>query len=182
MKSAISRSRTKKSLRVATIFTGVAAVTVGVTQAANAQDVAHAAAKPAPKHINNAVRPDGRINGTIQYYEDCADNHVDPTWLHVATALWIYTNSGSQYIQRSVCFGGDGIYSSPPGRGISGECGGNNSGWIDGYNNGKSVSFNFKPGTKYAFFDWSHYDDVLITKWQGTDTCPRTPYWNSAVT
>ena len=41
------KSRTRKSMRVASVFTGVAAATVGMTtQAANAQDAAHPAANP----------------------------------------------------------------------------------------------------------------------------------------
>jgi hypothetical protein len=36
MDAASSKLRPRKSMRVATIFTGVAAVTVGVTQVANA--------------------------------------------------------------------------------------------------------------------------------------------------
>jgi hypothetical protein len=178
MTSGSTRSRTKKTLRVATMFTGVAALTVGVTQAANAEDVAHALTRPALK--DNAIRPNARAYGNIKDYEDCAFHHVDPTWVHVATALWEYTNSGNQYIDRSVCFGGAGTYSSPPGRGMYGECGGNNYGTIAGYENGLYVGFNFKPGTKYAWFSpsWSHYDTVVISKWAGTDTCPINPLYN----
>jgi hypothetical protein len=182
MKSGSTRSRTNKTLRVATIFTGAAALTAGFTHAANAQDIAHAHTTPALK--DNAIRPAG-AHGNTKYYEDCAANHVDPTWLHVATQLVEPTNSGDIYIDRSVCFGGAGSYYSPPGLGIEGECGGNNYGQIIGYINGLYVSRAFGPGTKYAWFinqsdnySWSHYDDVVITKWAGTDTCPIDPSYN----
>jgi hypothetical protein len=43
MGAASSKSRPRKSMRVATIFTGVAAATVGMTQVANAQGAAYPA-------------------------------------------------------------------------------------------------------------------------------------------
>jgi hypothetical protein len=162
-------------MRVATIFTGVAAMTVGVTQAANAQDVAHPAAKPTAKHIAGTIRPAGRFDGSIQYDESCANTGAHPTWLHVSTTGlpgWVASNAIG-----SVCFGNAGIYSSPPGVGIYGECGGNNSGHIYGENKGKLTSLAFGPGTTYRNFIWSHYDDVLITKWTGADKCPQAKYW-----
>ena len=95
-----------------------------------------------------------------------------PTWLHVSTL------SEGQYGitgYTSVCFGGKGIYSSPFGVGLYGECGGNNYGYIDGENKGNIVSLHFGPGTTYRKVSWSHYDDVLITSWKGTDKCGMAP-------
>jgi hypothetical protein len=57
------------------------------------------------------------------------------------------------------------------------ECGGNNYGYIDGYNKGRSASTHSGPGSTYRNVTMSHYDDVLITSWKGKDTCPRAPYW-----
>ncbi len=154
-------------MRVATLFTGVAAMTVGVTQAANAQ----AAGKPAAKHAG-AVRPAlKRIDGSIQYYDSCFEWSTHPTWQHIATN---FPNESGHYGQvRSVCFGYKGILSGPPGVGVYSECGGNNHGYLDGENNGRSVSFAFRPGTTYATLNWSHLYDVLITSWTGTDKCGR---------
>jgi hypothetical protein len=168
------KSKSRRSMRVATIFTGVAAVTVGVTQAANAQDVAHPAAKPTAEHAGRAVRPDGKIDGSIQYFGSCAASHVHPNWLHISTGG--NRLIGANFI-GSTCFGFAGIYASPPGAGIYGECGGNNYGYIDGRNKGKTVSITFGPGTTYREFSWSHYSEVLITKWKGTDGCPEAPFW-----
>lgn len=167
------KSKSKRSMRVATIFTGVAAVTVGVTQAANAQDVAHPATKPTAKHAGHAVRPDGRFDGSIGYFASCAASHVHPNWLHVSTGGLPFFGEG---IVGSACFGFAGIYSSPPGTGIFAERGGNNYGYINGENDGKIVSTAFGPGTTYRRFTWSHYDDVLITKWTGKDACPAAPF------
>ncbi len=177
MATAGGRPKLRKSMRVATIFTGVAA-TVGVTQAADAQAAPSTTVKPASRHTGQVVRPAGhRISGSIQYYESCASGvrHavVHPTWLHVSTAH----SGGYGLIGVSVCFGFKGIYSSPPGTGMQAECGGNNYGYIDGTNKGRTVSIHFGPGTTYRNVTWSHYDDVLITSWKGNDTCGRAPHW-----
>jgi hypothetical protein len=172
------KSKSRRSMRVATIFTGVAAVTVGVTQAANAQDVAHPAAKPTAEHAGRAMRPDGRVDGSIEYYGSCAGDGVDPHWLHISTAGLPFFGRN---IIGSACFGFAGIYSSPPGTGIYGECGGGNYGYIDGENRGKIVSLAFGPATTYRHFTWSHYDDVLISKWKGNDTCTFATYYGKAV-
>jgi hypothetical protein len=169
MNAASGKPKRKTSMRVATVFTGVAAAMVGVTQAANAQDAGHAMAKPTARQ---AVRPAGRLNGSIRESGNCtAISDRYPTWLHVATKFFPSTN-----VMDSACFGGKGIYSSPPGVGIYGECGGNNYGYIDGTNNNTTVSMHFVPGTTYHLFKWAHYDDVLITSWKGTDKCPVIPY------
>jgi hypothetical protein len=175
MSTVSGKSKPKRAMRVATIFTGVAAATVGVTQAANAQDVAHAVAKPTLRHTERAIRPAGRrIDGSIQYYVSCGNAGVHPTWLHVSTN----TSGGYGPQGISVCFGFKGIYSSPPGTGMNAECGGNNYGYINGSNNGDIVSDHFGPGTGYRAIKWSHYDDILITSWAGNDQCKRAPYWH----
>lgn len=113
-----------------------------------------------------------RIDGSIQYYDACGALKVHPTWLHVGTFFYGQTVAGYGLYASSVCFGYAGILSSPPGTGFFGECGGNNYGYIDGENKGKVVSLAFGPGKTWnENVSWSHYDDVLITKWAGTDTC-----------
>jgi hypothetical protein len=165
------KSKSRRSMRVATIFTGVAAVTVGVTQAANAQDVAHPAAKPTAEHAGRTIRPDGAIFGNIKNAASCANSH--PNWLHISTdgnALL-----GAKFV-GSTCFGFAGTYRSPPGIGIYAECGGTNYGSIDGSKNGKPVYATFGPGTTYRELTWSLYSIVSITRWKGTDACPEAPY------
>jgi hypothetical protein len=156
-------------MRVATLFTGVAAATIGMAQAANAQEAAPAATHT-PKHTGGALVPAGRFDGSIRYSTDCANRGIDKNWLHVST------NTGSSIDPyQSYCFGFKGIWSSPPGIGINYECGGNNHGYLDGENGGRSVSFHFGPGTTYRANKWSHLWDVLITSWTGTDACGLPP-------
>jgi hypothetical protein len=176
------KPKAKRTLRVATVFTGVAAAAVGMTQAANAQEVGNPAAKPTSKHIGDAIHPDGRINGSIRSRLSCAHYggnlaDTDPTWLHVSTA----NSAGYGLFYESTCFGYKGLLSSPYGVGIYAECGGNNHGYIDGTNGGRVVSVAFGPGTTYRKVRWTHYDDVLITSWTGTDKCPGIPNWRENV-
>jgi hypothetical protein len=168
------KSKRGRAMRVATVFTGVAAAAVGIPQVANAQEVAHPAAKPTSKQTGRTVGPDvKRIDGSIQYYDSCGAVKVHPTWLHVGTFFYSPEGAfGPGLYPGSVCFGDAGILSSPPGTGFFGECGGNNYGYINGENKGKIVSLAFGPGKTWnENVSWSHYDDVLITKWAGTDTC-----------
>ena len=168
----LAGAKSRRTLRVATVFTGVAAVAVGMAQAANAQDGAAPAAKQASRHLGRAISQAVRIDGSIRSVVNCAFLNEDPTWLHISTI-----NSGfGHYI--SVCFGYKGIMESPPGSGMYAECGGNNKGYIDGESGGGTIeSTSFGPGTTYRKVHMSHYDDVLITGWTGDDKCPGTPYW-----
>ena len=171
MGAGTSKLRPGKSMRVATIFTGVAAATVGVTQVANAQDAAHPAARQTSKHIGRAIRPAGRYDGSIRVASGCGERGIDKTWLHVSTGYSITGNT-----QNSWCFGGKGAYISPPGLGINVECGGNNHGYLMGlYSNGNSWNVTFGPGTTYRVLDKGELQDVTIYSWTGKDTCPPVP-------
>ena|ERR1039457_2812334 len=157
-----SRSMPRKSMRVATIFTGVAACTAGVTQVANAQD----AAKHTSKHIGRAIRPAGRVSGSIRYVDECIQQGIDSTWLHLKMF-----NPGTQR-WSSICFGYRGYYGSPPGIGVFSECGGNNHGWLSGYySNGGYWDSKFGPGHAYRYLGKSELQGVTITSWTGHDSC-----------
>jgi hypothetical protein len=159
-------------MRVATIFTGVAAATAGMSQAANAEDTAHPAPRHTPDTTGHAFRPAGRLSGSIRYNENCANQSIDKNWLHVST------NTGSSILPyASYCFGFKGTYLSPPGIGVNYECGGNNHGYLIGVNGGRSKSFHFGPGTGYATLKWSHLDELWINSWTGTDACGKPPNW-----
>jgi hypothetical protein len=70
MNAASSKSMPRRAMRVATIFTGVAACTVGVTQAAHAQGIGPGtAARPAASHT-----------GSIRISNLCAFNGRDKNW------------------------------------------------------------------------------------------------------
>jgi hypothetical protein len=174
--------RPRKSLRVATIFTGVAACTAGMVQVANAQDATHAAVKPASKHVGRTIRPANQ--GSIRDASACGARGVDHTWLHVSTNFLLGESRGGSpnytYI-TSVCFGFKGAYSSPPGIGINAECGGNNHGWLGGINGGESVFAQFGPGTGYRTLNWSHLLAVDISGWTGNDQCPEAPYFGEGI-
>jgi hypothetical protein len=161
---ASSKSKTRKSMRVATVFTGVAACAVGAAPLANAQET-H------PATNLGALRPAGPLANSIRKVSDCARNGVDKTWLHVSTTQYI---DGSHFY-FSMCFGFKGAYHSPPGTGVRAECGGNNFGFLLGSNNGVSTGFDFGPGTTYHGLNWSHLYTVGISSWSGTKQCPLAP-------
>jgi hypothetical protein len=169
MSKADGKSKSSRRLRVATVFTGVAAAAVGVAQTANAQDAAGPAAKQGVQHPGTAMAK--RISGSIRSAGDCAYRAapIDPTWLHISTS------SRGDYV--SFCFGGKGIIQSPPGIGLFHQCGGNNKGFLVGSSGGgKLLSTTFGPGTTYRQLDWPHFLDVTINGWTGNDKCPVAPY------
>jgi hypothetical protein len=159
-----SRSRSRKSMRVATLFTGVAACTLGTaTQVAHAQDAA-------------PTVPAGKSYGSIRYSQNCGNQGIDKTWLHVST------NNSSPYASQipytSFCFGYKGLWGSPPGIGINYECGGNNHGLLVGVTAaGRKWSTGFGPGTTYRTLHEAHLDGVFINSWTGDDKCPKPPNW-----
>lgn len=174
-------SKPRKTMRVATIFTGVAAATAGMTQVANAQEVAHHDVRPSSKHVGRTFRPAAAAltNGSIRDASVCGARGVDHTWLHVSTNFLLGQSRGGSpnytYV-TSVCFGFKGTYSSPPGIGINAECGGNNHGWLAGSKNGHTASVLFGAGTTYRNLSWSHLWALHISGWTGNDTCPEAPY------
>jgi hypothetical protein len=177
MGAASGESKPRKSMRVATIFTGVAAATFGMAQAANAQDATHPAAKNTSKHIGQTIRPAGRVSGSIRYATNCYhQSRSHPNWLHTST-WFLLPDTGGDLEVNSVCFGYAGIYMSPPGTGIRAECGGTNKGYLDGSKNDTFLSTRFGPGTTYRTLDWSHLDDVVIDSWTGTNQCGGAPDW-----
>jgi hypothetical protein len=159
MGAASSKSRAKKSMHVATVFTGVAAFTTGMAQAANAQDT-HAAVRPTPK----TAHPAGRVNGNIEYIEDCG-NYIN------SYSNWFHYNTMSATIYSPYCFGNRGAWYSPPGVGLRSQCGGNNHGDLVGAKGGASVSAHYGPGTTWRKLDWSHFYLITIVSWTGHDGC-----------
>jgi hypothetical protein len=160
-------------MRVATIFTGVAAVTVGTTQIANAEDANH----PAAKHIGQTARPAGTTYGSIKDAYNCAWHLSRGTWLHVDTSFVVSDTSGHVYQDQSVCYGFKGFNISPPGVGMHAQCGGNNHGSLIGSEHGERVLAPFGPGTTYRTLQWSHLNYVSIRSWTGNDTCGIAPSW-----
>jgi hypothetical protein len=160
MDAASSKSRTRKSMRVATIFTGVAACTGGMTQAAHAQAI-----RP-----ETTARPATAVYGSIRWVLNCAQDNKDSHFMHYSTVI-----SSPYQFRGSICFGFKGSDYSPPGIGVRYECGGNNHGFVEGTNGGRFESYNFGPGNGYHALFWSHLDGVDINSWTGADKCGVAP-------
>jgi hypothetical protein len=172
MTEAVSASGPRRAMRVATIFTGVAAATVGMTQVANAQDHRPANLQDhRPGHLRGGMLPAGRLSGSIKSSIACALSGKHKTWVH--TSITNYWSSGYEY--TSDCFGGKGFFTSPPFTGLRAVCGGNNHGYVEGELGGRSKSYHYGPATGYHTLDWSHFYWVTINSWTGTDGCPHGP-------
>jgi hypothetical protein len=152
MSAESTKSMPKKSMRVATVFTGVAVCTVAGAAAANAQDITHA--KVHPGYV--------REYGSIREVTDCGSN----TWVHV-----VASNGGDQ--DSEYCYGYAGEIQSPPGHGAYYECGGENYGELIGYlSAGNTWYDDFGPGRTYATVGRGSLYVVEIFSWTGNDKCP----------
>jgi hypothetical protein len=162
-------------MRVATIFTGVAACTFGAaTQVANAQEAVPQAAGHMTQGVGRAIA-DGKSYGSIRMAENCGEYNTDKEWLHVSTTDY-YTTYYWQVV--SLCFGYKGLWNSPPFTGIKAECGGNNHGLLVGLTAaGDKWSTGFGPGTTYRTIGRAHLSGVFVNSWTGTDKCPQGPNW-----
>jgi hypothetical protein len=141
--------KARKALRVATIFTGAAASTVGATAA----------------HAAPAAQSGRRLGGSIRESTHCGAQNKDTEWLHL-----IPYNS-----LTSRCYGFGGSYSPTGEAGVQAVCGGNNHGYLAGLPAGTrpSWSFGFGPGTGYdENVMHPHLGFIVISKWTGTDKCP----------
>lgn len=151
-----------KTMRVATLFTGIAACTVGGVQAAHAQ----------------TTHPAVRSSGSIRTVNSCSGNGTYNTWLHVLT--WVYKSPYAWDAVTVDCYGYKGTSRGPRGTGIGAECGGENKGWLLGHsspsdppfgNGYVDKSYHFGPGTGYRSFYWPHLDYVEVSGWTGKDQC-----------
>jgi hypothetical protein len=174
MGEASSRSRSRRSMRVATIFTGVTACTFGAaTQVANAQDATHTAVTHTATRAGLAILAGGPSYGSIRMAYNCGAAGIDHQWLHVSVTSYI---GPSVWEYKSLCFGYFGLWNSPPYTGVRKECGGNNHGLLVGVNaNGTKWSTGYGPGTTYRTLNKAHLDGVFVNSWTGTDTCPKAP-------
>lgn len=143
-----------RSMRVATLFTGVAACAATGAVGANAQGTPQPAAGHSAKAVGLTVHPDGRtLSGSIRE-ANCAGRSE---WLHVLSTY------GGLY-----CYGYAGEYSPTSETGMVSQCGGTNYGSLY-VNDAKWISFG--PGTTYRRLDYAHLDAVVIYSWSGTDKC-----------
>ena len=99
----------KKTMRVATVFTGVAASAVAMGQTANAQEAAvHPGATHASKHVGRTTRaavPAVAESGSIRAAYSCNYRNIDHTWVHIWTEVY---NVPYQESLVADCYGGKG--------------------------------------------------------------------------
>jgi hypothetical protein len=151
-------SKPKRSMRVATIFTGIAACTVGMAYGGLGYGGAAQAAtvKHTPKGIGLANKPAHRISGNIEEIVSCGTN----TWLHVESEVY----------RGSFCFGFRGKSEPTNEVGMYAQCGGNNYGYLSTPTSHRATPF--YRGTTYRVLKWPHLDYVVINGWGGTEKCP----------
>jgi hypothetical protein len=150
---------TKKTMRVATTFTGAAACAFAFapTAMAGAQPgVAHGGRQPLPRGNNRNVRPD-----KITYDLSCPGGTSN--WVHLA-----YYSGGD------ACLGFTGYSALSPIPVIKGWCGGNNKGVLYGISkNGARRSHPFGHGHTYATIKSAPFavTSVKMNGWSGNSKC-----------
>ncbi len=171
----------KKTMRVATVFTGVAASAVAMGQTANAQDAAlHPGATHASKHVGRTTRaavPAVAESGSIRAAYSCNYRNIDHTWVHIWTEVY---NVPYQESLVADCYGGKGTYLSPRGHGAIGMCGGENHGFLTGTTSGEYWVYDFTAGTKYIPLSKGSLYAIDIEGWAGPISVQRSsdvPVW-----
>jgi hypothetical protein len=154
------KAASRKTMRVATTFTGVAACAAFMTPAAMA-----GTARSAGPRSGNRPQANGRTDAVRPANtEQRSCTGGTSNWLHMAFA------------GTALCYGFKGTLGID-GSAVSEFCGGNNKGWFAGSSyGGKWVTHDFGHGTTYnhfttqarPFFVYS----VHISNYSGNDKCP----------
>jgi len=155
METGITKSSSRKTMRVSIAFTGVAC-------GALAGAPAMAATVQAGRPMLNAIPRTAAI--TEKSHCPAGTSH----WLHMGLS------KAADY-----CFGGKGTDSILD-SGATSFCGGNNKGYFYGFlrETGKYETIHFGHGTTYAHIagatggDWLSVLKVHISNYSGTDKCP----------
>jgi hypothetical protein len=156
------RTGIRKTMKVATTFTGVAACAAAFAPAATAATTGHQLPyKNAPVTAPHGVRPGISERG------GCPGGTSN--WFHVGYAK-----------VQDTCFGFKGTFSGSPVYYATSFCGGNNTGWIAGYLDGGAGAHYFTyfgHGTTYAHIPGTSASEPLaitqvhISGWSGGDKC-----------
>jgi hypothetical protein len=156
------KSGIRRTMRVATTFTGAAACAAAFNPAAMAATGQPAARADHQQQLRNfAVAGNTRLSGSIREAA-CSNSH----WLHIEGPH----DSGE-------CFGGHGLLLLSPYPNMHAFCGGNNSGYIWGTDNLHSytVYYHFGRGTTYYVLPksekWFFISELGIAGWSGGDKC-----------
>ena len=149
----------RKTVRVATTFTGAAACAVTFAPMAHAGTV-QPTAQPGYRAHQVRVNLDRvpGIHATITN-GDCLGTNQSH-WFHIA-------NSASV-----TCFGGTGTVTLVPDFFISAECGGNNKGYISGSGPTGHRKITWNHGTTYRNIGPFSVSKVHMSGFSGNDKCP----------
>jgi hypothetical protein len=148
----------KKTMRVATTFTGAAACAVAFNPAAMAGTAGPAAA------AQPGIAANHRISGSIREAQCGA-----------GTSQWMEIKGPYNSV---TCFGHRGILSLSPWPNMRAFCGGNNSGYIYGHDNLHSYTVydHYGHGTYFwhlpSNVKWFYVSEVINIGWSGPDKCP----------
>ena len=156
----VKKSAIRKTMRVATTFTGAAAVAATFTPVANAatHPAMHGRYHKLPIAEGHGT---GATPHTTIHSGPCS---VHPTWLHIEWAT--YTHQSQPFL---TCLGFAGTLTLDQALSMRSQCGGNNHGRF----NVGGQSLTFRAGTTYRqFFPGYNVFNVHISGWAGSDTCP----------
>jgi hypothetical protein len=154
VKTGIKRALTGRTMRVATAFTGAAAAAAAFTPAA---------------HAATAIEDRSCSAGTTH-------------WLQLGDNSRFFASGQFHYGHISTCLGYTGT--AHPNFPATSFCGGNNYGYISGYQSNDAEHYYnhyktaFHPGTFFAKIPGTSVSSplvvskVYISKWAGNDTCP----------
>jgi hypothetical protein len=145
------KSAARKTMVVATAFTGAAACAAAFVPSA------------ALATTQQAARPDLKFN------TGCVDGTSD--WLHMAVTAPSVESLCTGW-SRNETWNNSGTSSFTQ----VAYCGGNNFGWFGGFNShGQEQTVHFKPGTTYGKAGAFRVDTIHLSRYSGNDGCKR--YW-----
>jgi hypothetical protein len=169
MKKGTQKVLPRKTLRVATTFTGVAACAAAFVPTAAAAATTHRPQKTYDQHATGALRKGGAHPLAITEKDGCPGGTSD--WIHLG-----------YFKETDACFGGSGKATGSLNRPVyyaTSFCGGNNLGWISGYLTGDNNDFwdhSILHGTTY--FKIPHTSQLGLATtvlsmygWSGHDGC-----------
>jgi hypothetical protein len=154
----------KKTMRVATTFTGVACAVAFNNPAALAATGQPAAQPGHQQHLRRtAIAGNKRLSGSIR--ESTCGNPNTSHWLHI----------GLPY-REVTCIGFQGQLLMSPYPNMRSFCGGNNRGVIGGKPELGRSYYDFGPGNYFyqlpKSVKWFYVSDVTIWSWSRNDRCP----------
>jgi hypothetical protein len=155
----------RRTMRVATTFTGAAACVVAVNPAAIAATAQPAARAGHQQLLRIAIGENRRLSGSIR--SGCGTAANTSHWLHIRTHTF-----------GSSCYGFRGALSMSPYPNMRSFCGGTNFGAIWGSGNSGWSSYPFYSGNYFKKLpqniEWFYVSRIAITGWHTANNykCP----------